>query len=157
MASDGGDTTKSTMMRPKTDEIKLFDSSKERNRLEELSDLYAIIKATELLEAAYTRDAITSSEYTDACHRTISQFKTTEAALIHSKQIEKTEAFMKEFQIDCPRAYERLVVAGMKLNRSIINIFIHPTFLVRTSIQYPILPAQSATYVRHMVECFPLI
>ncbi len=80
--------------------------------MEELSDLYAIIKATELLEAAYSRDCITSSEYTDACSRIISQFKTTESALISRKLIDSTDHFMKEYQIDCARAYERLVVTG---------------------------------------------
>lgn len=100
------------LARKPTEEIKLYENSKERNRLEELSDLYAIIKATELLEAAYSRDCITASEYSDACSRTISQFKTTESALISRKSIVNTEAFMKEFQIDCPRAYERLIVAG---------------------------------------------
>ena len=100
------------LTRQPRDEVKLFEDSKERNRLEELSDLYAIIKATELLEAAYSRDCITAAEYSDACSRTISQFKTTESALISRKSIVSTDAFMKEFQIDCPRAYERLVVAG---------------------------------------------
>ena len=98
--------------RPPTEEIKLFEDSKERSRLEELSDLYSIIKATELLEAAYSRDCITSEEYADACGRIISQFKTTESALISRKSIESTDSFMKEFQIESPRAYERLVVIG---------------------------------------------
>lgn len=100
------------LSRAPAEEIKLFEDSKERNRLEELSDLYAIIKATELLEAAFSRDCITSAEYADACSRTISQFKTAESALISRKYITSTDAFMKEFQIDCPRAYERLVVIG---------------------------------------------
>jgi ESCRT-I complex subunit VPS28 len=103
------------LARAPEDEIKLYEDSKERGRLEELSDLYAIIKATELLEAAYSRDCITSAEYADACSRTISQFKTAESALISRKYIVSTEAFMKEFDIDCPRAFERLVVIGKSL------------------------------------------
>lgn len=99
--------------RPKSDEIKLFESSQERGRLEDLSDLYSIIKATELLEAAYSRDAISSTEYSEACQRIIAQFKATESALIHQKAIESTDKFMLEFQIDCPRAHERLVVVGV--------------------------------------------
>jgi hypothetical protein len=98
--------------RAPAEEVRLYEDSKERNRLEELSDLYAIIKATELLEAAYSRDCISSTEYADACGRYISQFKTAESALISRKYITSTDAFMKEFQIDCPRAYERLVVTG---------------------------------------------
>ena len=110
------------------EEIKLYDDSLERNRLEELSDLYAIIKTTELLEVAYSRDCITAEEYTDACNRIISQFKTTESALISRKLIENTDSFMKEFQIDgCARAYERLVITGNLFIILIIQIymFIH--------------------------------
>jgi ESCRT-I complex subunit VPS28 len=101
------------IIRQISEEIPLHEDSKERNKCEELADLYAIIKATELLEAAYSRDCITSDAYADACARTISQFKSTESALISRKSIVSTEAFMKEFQVDCPRAYERLVVTGV--------------------------------------------
>lgn len=102
-----------SLSRPSTEEIKLYENSKERQRYEELSELYAIIKATELLEAAFIRDAIAAEEYTAACNRIISQFKTTEAALIHRKEIESVDKFFKEFQVDCPKAYERLVVTGV--------------------------------------------
>ncbi|KAJ1395042.1 vacuolar protein sorting-associated [Ochromonadaceae sp. CCMP2298] len=101
------------LVRQISEEMKLYDDSRERNQCEELADLYAIIKATELLEAAYSRDCITSDAYADACARTISQFKSTESALISRKTIESTEAFMREYDVDCPRAYERLVVTGV--------------------------------------------
>lgn len=108
------------------EEIKLYDDSLERNRLEELSDLYAIIKTTELLEVAYSRDCITAEEYTDACNRIISQFKTTESALVSRKLIDNTDSFMKEFQIDgCARAYERLVVTGISHYIIYLNLFIN--------------------------------
>lgn len=43
-------------------EIELFESSKERADYDNLADLYAIILATEHLERAYARDAITQKE-----------------------------------------------------------------------------------------------
>lgn len=43
-------------------EIELFESSREREHYDNLSDLYAIIIATEHLERAYARDAITRVE-----------------------------------------------------------------------------------------------
>lgn len=98
--------------RPRMGEIKMYENSKEREHLERLADMYSIIKATDLLEAAYSRDAITPSEYTDACNRLISQFKATEKGLMLSKTIGNADHFFKEYQIDCPRAYERLVVSG---------------------------------------------
>lgn len=98
--------------RVKSPEVKMYESSKERKGLDDLADLYAIIKATEALEAAYSRDACPANEYTDACKKLISQFKTTEAALVSSKAISSADMFMREYQIDCSRAYERLVIAG---------------------------------------------
>ena len=99
--------------RVKSPEVKMYESSKERKGLDDLADLFAIIKATEALEAAYSRDACTPNDYTDACKKLISQFKTTEAALVSSKAISSADMFMREYQIDCSRAYERLVIAGM--------------------------------------------
>jgi len=40
------------------EEIKLHESRREREDVEELADLYGIIKATDMLEAAYTRGHI---------------------------------------------------------------------------------------------------
>lgn len=100
------------MSRDKIGEIKRFENTKERNRQEELADLFSIIRVTEALETAFSRDAITSSEYTEACTKLISQFKTTESALVSSKAIVSADAFFFEYQIDCPRAKERLLVAG---------------------------------------------
>lgn len=99
-------------LRVKSPEVKMYESSKERKGLDDLADLYAIIKATEALEAAYSRDACPANEYTDACKKLISHFKTAEAALVSSKAILSADMFMREYQIDCPRAYERLVIAG---------------------------------------------
>ncbi len=117
MTMNNGET-----IRAASGEIKLFDNNKERNRLEDLADFYAIIKTTESLEAAYSRDATTPDEYADACKRLISQFKTAESALVSGKAIVSAEQFIREFQIDCPRAYERLIVSGKKSRNNYICI-----------------------------------
>jgi ESCRT-I complex subunit VPS28 len=109
--------------RPKFSEIKMYENTKERDNFERLADLYSIIKATELLEAAYARDAITPNEYSDACNRLIGQFKTTEKGLVLSKAIESADSFFKEYQIDCPRAYERLVISGLGCLFLVILVF----------------------------------
>jgi hypothetical protein len=44
-------------------EIKQFDNAKERKSINDLADLYSIIKATETLEAAYSRGAAAPAEY----------------------------------------------------------------------------------------------
>lgn len=101
------------MNRPKYGEIKAFDSATERRRCEDLADLYAIARATESLEAIFSRDAVTPAEYAQECTKLISQFKSTESALVSSGAIKSGDAFFKEFQIDFPRAYERLIRTGV--------------------------------------------
>jgi len=94
-------------------EVRLASDAKERRRIEDMADLYAIIKATQHLEKAYVRDAISPEEYTSACQRLIAQFKTTEAALRSDPQFPGTAEFLKQYQMDCPLAHERLLVSGV--------------------------------------------
>jgi len=91
--------------------IELFESSREREKLDNLADLYAIIFATERLERAYARDAITRDEYTTECNKLISQFRLAEKAAINETMT--TETFMEKYQMDCPRAAERLLRMGV--------------------------------------------
>lgn len=99
--------------RAKFSEVKLFENSKERSRFEDLADLFAIMKTMESLEAAYSRDSVSSTEYTDSCFKLISQFKTTESVLVTSGAILSADAFIHDHEIDCPRAYERLIRVGV--------------------------------------------
>lgn len=101
------------MNRPKYGEIRAFDSAVERRRCEDFADLYAIARATESLEAIFARDAVAPAEYAQDCTKLISQFKSTESALVSSGAIKSGDSFFKEFQIDFPRAYERLIRTGV--------------------------------------------
>jgi len=78
-----------------------------------MADLFAIIKATEHLEIAYGRDSVTQKEYTTACLKLISQFKSTEAALVKNGTIRSSEEFMQEYNMECPRAVDRLLRTGV--------------------------------------------
>lgn len=99
--------------RPKMSEIKLALSRKEEEHIEELAEYYAIIKATEMLEMAYSRDAINSQEYNETCSKYLSQFKTMNAGLVSAGLIKSPEQFFKDFQVDCPKAFNRLVRDGV--------------------------------------------
>lgn len=100
-------------------EIDLYESSRERKAYENMGDLYTIITATEHLERAYAQDAITQSEYTTECNRLISQFKIAERAALggggggNKGNSMTTETFMRVYQMDCPRATDRLLVKGI--------------------------------------------
>ncbi|EED89629.1 predicted protein [Thalassiosira pseudonana CCMP1335] len=93
-------------------EIDLYDSSKERVAYENLADLYTIITATEHVERLYGQDNITHTEYTTECNKLISQFKIAEKAALGKNNM-TTETFMKKYQMDCPRAADRLLRMGV--------------------------------------------
>ncbi|EPZ35872.1 ESCRT-1 complex, Vps28 subunit [Rozella allomycis CSF55] len=91
----------------KKKEIKLYDSIQERDRLEALSEIYAILVALEQLERAYIRDAVNSDAYTPACVKLIAQYKTA-MNLLHSPL--DLDQFSKEYKMNCPAAIKRLAI-----------------------------------------------
>jgi ESCRT-I complex subunit VPS28 len=94
--------------------VVLFTTPTERRKFDDLSELYATIRTTEKLEFAFARDAIHNpEEYTEACRKLIAQFKTTERALQQDGTISDVAAFMRKYNVDCPRAVERLVSVGL--------------------------------------------
>lgn len=97
------------------EEIPLYESSREREAMDEEANLFAIIVATEHLERAFARDAISQQEYTTQCKKLLSQFKLAERVLRggQSSGSMSTEAFMELYQMDCPRATERLLRMGV--------------------------------------------
>lgn len=92
------------------EEIELYRNSRERQAYDDQATLYAIILATEHLERAYARDAITQQEYTTECNKLISQFRLAEKAALGGTT---TEDFMKLYDMDCPRATQRLLIMGV--------------------------------------------
>jgi ESCRT-I complex subunit VPS28 len=95
-----------------TEEVELYSSSRERQAYDDQATLYAIILATEHLERAYARDAITQQEYVQECNKLISQFRLAEKAALPKLNM-TTEKFMQLYQMDCPRATERLLNMGV--------------------------------------------
>ena len=93
--------------------VSLWSTPQQRRQMEDLAELYAIIRTTEKLELAYARDAIASDAYTEACQRLLTQFKTTERALRTDGTIRDAAAFMDDYHLDCPRAAERLLTSGV--------------------------------------------
>ena len=102
-----------TSRRTPMDEVREFSSGKERDTIEELGTLFTIIRVTEALEAAYSRDAVTEKKYSEECLKLIAQFKSTESALMERKTIKNATEFMETYQISYPRATERLIKYGV--------------------------------------------
>lgn len=91
------------------EELPLYESNKERAELEELANLYAIILATEHLERAYSHNTISRDDYTEQCRGLLAQFRLAKLALPSGMT---TENFMELYQMNCPRATERLLIMG---------------------------------------------
>ena len=81
--------------------------------MDDLAELYAIIKTTDHLEGAYVADACTPDEYTTQCKKLIAQFKQQEKSLIASKHIEDVVSFMRDYRVDCAKGINRLVHVGV--------------------------------------------
>ena len=94
--------------------VKLWNGTKERAYYDSMSDMFAILMATQHLEKAYIRSAVSEDEYTEECQRLIAQFKTTEEGLKQSKfDFADTKEFIRRFRIDCPMAVTRLLEHGV--------------------------------------------
>ncbi|KAL3822508.1 hypothetical protein ACHAXA_001973 [Cyclostephanos tholiformis] len=101
-------------------EIELYSSTKERTKYDNEAEFYSIIMATEYLERAYAQAAITEEQYRTQCSELLKQFNIAEraalgggyaqGAITEEQYRTQIRAFMKRYDMDCPRAYHRLVV-----------------------------------------------
>lgn len=88
-------------------EVKLYSNAREREKFDNMADLFAVINTLQLLEKAYIKDAVTPKEYTAACSKLLVQYK---AAFkqVQSADFPTVEAFTKVYRLDCPAALERI-------------------------------------------------
>eukprot|EP00128_Syssomonas_multiformis_P003014 Colp12_sorted_trinity150504_noHs@11820 len=99
----------SVVVRPELlQEVKLANNLQDREKYDNMADLFAIISTIELLEKAYIRDSITPAEYTPACEKLIAQYKT--AQNLVKEHIQDLESFMAEYHMNCPAAVSRLTI-----------------------------------------------
>lgn len=90
--------------------MKLFENSTERERYENMADLYAIFVTMENLEKAFIRDNITAKQYTPACVKLIAQFKT--GLNLLGNDFDMNE-FLSKYKISFPAAQRRLIEIGV--------------------------------------------
>ncbi|XP_050400857.1 vacuolar protein sorting-associated protein 28 homolog [Patella vulgata] len=88
------------------EEVKLNRTARDREKYDNMAELYAVINTIQSLEKAYIRDAVAPKEYTAACSKLLVQYK----AAFRQVQSEYTtvEEFMKKYRLDCPAALERI-------------------------------------------------
>ncbi|XP_077867050.1 LOW QUALITY PROTEIN: vacuolar protein sorting-associated protein 28 homolog, partial [Saccoglossus kowalevskii] len=89
------------------EEVKLHRNAREREKYDNLSELFAVINTLQNLEKMYIKDAVTPKEYTVACSRLLVQYK---AAFkqVQSDEYQTVEIFCNKFRLNCPAAMERI-------------------------------------------------
>ncbi|XP_055839676.1 vacuolar protein sorting-associated protein 28 homolog [Episyrphus balteatus] len=89
------------------EEVKIFRNAREREKYDNMADLYAIINTLQNLEKAYIRDCITPQEYTAACSKFLVQYKVA-FKQVQGDDFPTVDTFVKKFRLDCPAALERI-------------------------------------------------
>ncbi|KAH9833908.1 VPS28-domain-containing protein [Teratosphaeria destructans] len=89
-------------------EVKLADNAQERNLYESLAEIYSIIITLDALEKAYLRDSIKETEYTETCDRLLRQYKSNLADDTVAAAFGDLERFKMEWDLEVPKATERL-------------------------------------------------
>ncbi|XP_068127158.1 vacuolar protein sorting-associated protein 28 homolog isoform X2 [Hyperolius riggenbachi] len=57
------------------EEVKLYKNAREREKYDNMAELFAVVKTLQALEKAYIKDCVSPSEYTAACSRLLVQYK----------------------------------------------------------------------------------
>uniref|UniRef100_U5EX00 Vacuolar protein sorting-associated protein 28 homolog n=1 Tax=Corethrella appendiculata TaxID=1370023 RepID=U5EX00_9DIPT len=89
------------------EEVKLYRHAREREKYDNMADLFALISTLENLEKAYIRDCVTPQEYTAACSKLLVQYKVA-FKLVQNDDYPTIDSFVKKFRLDCPAALERI-------------------------------------------------
>jgi ESCRT-I complex subunit VPS28 len=89
------------------EEVKLYRTAREREKYDNLADLYALINTLQCLEKAYIKDSVTAKEYTAACSKLLVQIK---AAFkqAQDEDYKSIEEFVRKSRMNCPAALERI-------------------------------------------------
>ncbi|MCJ1304896.1 Vacuolar protein-sorting-associated protein 28 [Hypocenomyce scalaris] len=92
------------------EEVKLPTSTAERDLYDSLAEIYSIIITLDGLEKAYIKDSVTESEYTETCSRLLKQYKSNLSDETVAREFVDLETFKRTWEMECPRATERLRV-----------------------------------------------
>ncbi|KAI0151673.1 ESCRT-1 complex, Vps28 subunit [Xylariaceae sp. FL1272] len=92
------------------EEVKLAETRAERDLQDSLAEIFSIIVTLDELERAFLKDAIPEADYTDICERSLKQYKSILADETVAKAFGGLEEFKAEWDLEVPRATERLKV-----------------------------------------------
>ena len=107
------------------EEVKLADSAAERDLIDSLAEIYSIIRTLDGLEKAYIKDSLPENEYADMCSKLLKQYRSILNDENVSREFGDLDTFTQEWDIECPRAKERLRV-GLFIPQNITGSNIPP-------------------------------
>ncbi|KAF3008135.1 Vacuolar protein-sorting-associated protein 28 [Neopestalotiopsis sp. 37M] len=113
-------------------EVKLAENRAERDVQDSLAEIFSIIVTLDELEKAFLKDAIPEGDYTEICERSLKQYKSILADETVAKRFVGLEEFKAEFDMEVPRATERLKV-GMPATAVDASAGVAPTPAANTS------------------------
>uniref|UniRef100_A0A3B3BYY7 Vacuolar protein sorting-associated protein 28 homolog n=1 Tax=Oryzias melastigma TaxID=30732 RepID=A0A3B3BYY7_ORYME len=89
------------------EEVKLYKNAREREKYDNMAELFAVVKTLQALEKAYIKDCVTPNEYTGSCSRLLVQYK---AAFkqVQGSDVGSIDDFCRKYRLDCPLAMERI-------------------------------------------------
>ena len=89
------------------EEVRLSRNPREREKYDNLAELFAVLTTLQCLEKAYIGDRVLPDEYTKNCSRLLTQFK---AAFkqVQGEEFPTVEEFMRKYRLDCPAALVRI-------------------------------------------------
>lgn len=88
------------------EEVRLHRTSQEREKYDNLADLYAVVNTIQCLEKALIKDSVTPKEYAAACAKLLSQCRAAHKQV--QDEFPSIEHFLKRYRFDCPAALLRI-------------------------------------------------
>lgn len=90
------------------EEVKPYTTSTERDLLDQLAELYSIIRTLDSLEKAFQKDALPAHEYEGLARKMIQQYTSILSDDGVGQEFGGLDIFMRTWGVECPRAAETL-------------------------------------------------
>lgn len=81
------------------EEVKLADSTAERDLIDSLAEIYSIIRTLDGLEKAYMKDALPENEYSETCSKLLKQYRSILNDENVSKEFVDLDTFTRKWDV----------------------------------------------------------
>ncbi|CAF0836915.1 unnamed protein product [Adineta steineri] len=88
------------------EEVRLWKNPRERERYDNMADVFSIITTLQALEKAYIKDVVEVAEYTKHCEKLLAKY--TAAFRQIESEFPRIEDFVHKYKLDCPAAILRI-------------------------------------------------